>query len=173
MNKFFIIEGPDCSGKTSLAKAMCLQLNGVYWHSSGKKSLHRCMQDYHTTVLDSIEQNLDLGRVVVLDRHWPTEFVYATVLRPNLLGQYDFRVMTKRTEEMGATYIFCGDDEVQQRHRLLHTGMDHHYDAGTFAAICGEYRSLEEEFLSDRKHHYSVLEDGPSTHMRLFISDIS
>lgn len=166
--KLYIVEGPDCSGKTSLAKFIARAKGAIYWHSSGAKSLHLSMWDYHASIIDSIVVNLRNDRSVVLDRHWPSELCYGTVLRPHVMARYDFKKMLLKLVAHAPIYIFCGDEHVQERHSA-EKNMDHPYDASTFAAICQEYRRLEEEFLGD-KWHYSITEHGAD--MASFVKEL-
>src|SRR6266550_1572619 len=105
--RFIIVEGPDSSGKTTLAKFLAERTQSLYWHSSGNKILHSVMPIYHLTMLDSIEENLKMGRSVMLDRSWPSEFIYGREFRPQLVDNFPFKEFQDRISQLGGRYIFC------------------------------------------------------------------
>lgn len=160
--RLFIVEGPDCSGKTTLAKHLAVQKEAVYLHASGAKSLHEAMQDYHESLLAIAKANLAMGRNVVMDRFWPSEVVYGQALRPathTLL--YDVDKIIAMLEGHDVIYIFCDDPEVLQRH-ASQQDPDHPYDSPTFGRIVVNYLQLHQELVDEHFHVrlYSQLTDG-------------
>jgi len=84
MKRLFIIEGPDCSGKTTLAKRIAMMRNAMYIHATGSGKLFAAMLDYHLSIVKNASINLSNGHDVVLDRLWPSEYVYGQIQRPTL-----------------------------------------------------------------------------------------
>lgn len=143
--KFIIIEGPDCSGKSTLAKHAAQQLNACYIHSSGAKPLHTGMLDYHKSQLSNAAVNLEQGRNVVMDRFWPSEYCYGQVLRPHISDRiYDFVEILTLTAKLKPVYVFCDDVDVVLRHEA-NKDSSHSYSQGQFQRIVDEYRKLTEE----------------------------
>lgn len=148
MSKLLIIEGPDCSGKSTLARNLCSERKAVYLHASGAKSLHLAMQDYHLSLLAIARANLNLGHDVVMDRFWPSEYVYGQIFRPEVSNRnYDFDVIVEQTQALNPIYIFCGDQEVAQRHKEQQDP-DHPYNEKQFEMVISGYNTLKEEMVS-------------------------
>lgn len=146
MNRLFIVEGPDCSGKSTFAKHLATQRNATYIHASGAKSLHTAMQDYHKSLLSDAKVNL-LNRDVVMDRFWPSELVYGQIFRPHMSDRvYDFVEILPLVATLNPTYIFCDDPEVENRH-AKQQDQDHPYNAVQFAMVVDSYRKLTVEMM--------------------------
>lgn len=162
--RLFIIEGPDCSGKSTLARHLAAQKDAVYIHASGAKSLHSVMQDYHKSLLAIAVANLELGRNVVMDRFWPSEVVYGSILRPIEHNKYDADWFIAGLAALDTTYVFCDDSVVIDRHAEQQDS-DHPYGRGLFASIVRNYQRLTIE-LADSKspvfhvRRYNVVTDG-------------
>lgn len=145
MPKLIIIEGPDCSGKSTLAKHTAIQLNACYIHSTGAKTLHAGMHDYHKSQLQNAEVNLLQGKNVVMDRLWPSELVYGQILRPAMSDKiYDFVEILALVSTLNPVYVFCDDEDVVVRHER-NRNLDHPYSNGQFQRIVEGYRSLYTE----------------------------
>lgn len=122
--KFIIIEGPDSSGKTTLAKYVAQTLTrrakpATYFHLDYSPKLAAAIQDY----MESVHQNLlwsweHLNLNVVMDRGWPTEAVYALGLN-DTVRQVAFKAnvlrdMVKRAQPV---YIYCQCTSSLGRHQ--------------------------------------------------------
>lgn len=169
MSKLYIIEGPDCSGKTSLAKFICRVKPAAYFHASGAKSLHLAMLDYHLSIIESAKVTLEMGINVVLDRLWPSEYVYGQVLRSHVSDRvYDFQKVLVALEDLHPTYVWCCDDLIHTRHQEQ-ADPDHPYDVSEFSTIVAEYRDLAEDWgclaspicvSTQRCVNYSIIDHG-------------
>ena len=75
-----ILEGPDGCGKTTLAEFLRDNYGAHIIHSTWSKTLEPRMLNYMEETLD---QALEIAKnqLVVLDRHWLSELVYADVYR--------------------------------------------------------------------------------------------
>lgn len=118
MPKLIILEGPDCTGKTSLAKFIARRLKAMYFHAVGNKSLHLGMEAYHRNILDCVYDTMLLSELnVVLDRHWPSEVCYGDVLRPGIHHSinYPANEFFARIQQLGGRYIFCSSEKSSER----------------------------------------------------------
>jgi thymidylate kinase len=166
--QLFIIEGPDSTGKSSLAKFIALKRKAVYSHASGKKSLHFAMLDYHVNMIENANVNLSNGHDVVFDRHWPSEWCYGQVLRKHVSDRYyDFGVIDQLLRNIFPIYIFCESHESFKRHAMSHDDTDHKYQKEQYVQICGEYNMLAEKIKPFR---YSIEEHG--TDMGKFLEGV-
>lgn len=97
-----ILEGPDGSGKTTLARRLQEDFDLEYHHEGpppdDENTLH-----YYGRVLDSY-----YGRRVVIDRFALGETVYGPILRStNGLGPHGWPVFQRLAQGMGARQIIC------------------------------------------------------------------
>lgn len=108
----YIIEGPDGTGKTTLAKAIETAKEGTIFHAGQ----HRAddMARYHGKLFNTAFE-LDLAGIpVVLDRWAPSEYVYGKVFRG---GQaYDTDVLMKMVLPH-AVLIYCRNEDAAINHR--------------------------------------------------------
>lgn len=149
MKRLIIVEGPDCSGKTTLAKQIAVSLNYQYVHLSGHWSFHACMEKYHEVVTADIEWTIKNTRCgVVLDRCWISELIYAPVTRPSLVGHFDTRKFQQWIKSLGGIYILCMDSDVVRRHEL-EKDSDHPYDLETFHKVVHGYSNFMASVADD------------------------
>lgn len=142
--RIFIIEGPDCSGKTTLARAMANTLNAAYFHATFKAA-PQSQVAYELNILDNAEICRSVsGLHVVLDRHWPSEQIYGDVLRkkvtPGLNSVFSQCVF------MNVVYVFCTGD---LNRYLLNVDSDHPYTDEQYLALQYAYCKLEDSLRRD------------------------
>lgn len=95
-----ILEGPDCAGKTSLAKKLKKELgiNCKYIHldSNAKESEYICVLDpeKHPSIKHKI-----------IDRHWPSELVYGHVFRNG--PRINIDKIVNYAKKQNVIYILC------------------------------------------------------------------
>lgn len=159
--QLFIIEGSDCSGKTTLAKSICAIASCAYLHARGDKSLHLAMTAYHQSLTECAEVTLHSNCSVVLDRHWPSEVVYGTVFRKHVLDRYDLRKVVSDIEILSPTYIWCHSDKAAERQQK---DPNHPYGKSEFAQVVGEYKSLYTSMMDDKKYRGRCFEYHLETH---------
>jgi len=101
-----VLEGPDGTGKTTLAAKLVDDYNAKYIHATWSPELEKGMDKYllgniHTAIAHSKDQ------LVILDRSWISEFVYSEVFR----GGTNFPDLAEQCynllNENNAQYIFC------------------------------------------------------------------
>ena len=103
---FIVLEGPDCVGKTTLAKALMEKLghDATYLHL-----IYRFRNNiflYHLAALEQCIKNLQDGPVV-LDRWWPSEICYAAAFRGGSDFPEEARMLDRVGMRYGALYVVC------------------------------------------------------------------
>lgn len=175
-NLTLVVEGPDCTGKTTLAKYLARELKAAYFHSSARGSLKLAQYDYLRNVLDNVNNCKLLSDLpVVLDRHWPSEECYAPVLRPS--GRFVYNGNTVQVanpvptgeffaqlEKLNAVYIFClaSDPEEAIKRHEAQQDPDHPYSVQQYVKVYYNYIALARKLLQDgvKLTYYSIEQDG-------------
>jgi thymidylate kinase len=100
-----ILEGPDGSGKTSLANKFVEKYGARYLHLTYR--WRDKMPVYHLAAIQRAAKLADEGKLVVVDRWWPSEYIYSDTFRGGvrwpLYGRYMERIMLK----YAGLYVFC------------------------------------------------------------------
>lgn len=78
LHPIIVIEGPDGTGKTTLANALCERLGATYRHLTYRWPDH--MYLYHWAAIEQCLKDAERGPVI-LDRWWASELVYAAAFR--------------------------------------------------------------------------------------------
>jgi hypothetical protein len=105
MGRLIIIEGPDASGKTTLARYIANKHQSPVFHSTWTPRLASGIYDYMSNVLDNAEwclKNLN-APYYILDRGWPSETVYAPVFKRS----FTTGDLWERSKNLGAINILC------------------------------------------------------------------
>lgn len=107
-----VVEGPDCSGKSTLAQALHFRLgNYKYVHNSlfqGKHVQRNISGQISHFSDDLFHSHLDLLRLnenIIIDRHWPSELVYGHIFRNKF--EYDIKKMRRHCKIYRPIYIGC------------------------------------------------------------------
>jgi energy-coupling factor transporter ATP-binding protein EcfA2 len=104
VNQVIILEGPDGSGKTTLAKLLAHQTGGRYVHE-GPPPVDGCVLQYYA---DKLLRYLRADRPVILDRFYLGEHVYGPVSRDkDRLGKRGVRMMRRITEAYQVMEVTC------------------------------------------------------------------
>ena len=138
MKKLFVLEGPDCSGKSTLARALQKKTNGVIFHASGNKLLWPVMHEYHQSIIDNAFAVLE-HHDVIIDRLWLSELVYHRVLRPHLERRYQWELLDAQIRGKQGLYITCYPDPGIYARYEKNIDPSHPYDMETFKRICTGY----------------------------------
>lgn len=99
-----VLEGPDGSGKTTLAKALQEKLGGTYIHLTYR--FKGRMFDYHTAAIEQCLRHLQTGPVI-LDRWWASEMVYARAFRGKTEFDMGGRMLDRVGLKHGVQYVLC------------------------------------------------------------------
>jgi thymidylate kinase len=159
MKNLIIVEGPDCSGKSTLAKYLVHRLGGVYWHASGHRHLHGGMGAYHANIIENIEWNLRHNpqcAPIILDRSWISEYVYANIFRPAYRGLFPYEAVRERIKILGGIYIICDHEKILELHDK-ERNPEHAYTNADFWRVVQDYRMFWKEHRDDDDYaHYDM-----------------
>jgi len=86
------IDGPDCTGKTTLANYFVEKYGALYIHGEGRWFGN--MHAYHTALLRRAVQAAGT-RLVVIDRLWMSEICYADIYRGGTEWEYSARLLDR------------------------------------------------------------------------------
>ena len=133
-----IIEGPDGSGKTTLANTLSKQTGYPVIHRSQPKT-----EEEKAEMLQGYIDTIKAGRNAIFDRCWYSEMVYGPVMRDASVITYPAmyeleRMLAKR----GALIIHCKDDPDILWHRATRRGEDYIKDYGIHVDICKSFDAL-------------------------------
>jgi len=139
--RLIIVEGPDNCGKSTLAREMAKRIGCAYWRLTSGPGLceHEAMALYQRNALDNAKVNIQNGMTVIMDRHWPSDVVYGTVLRGR--PSVDARVMEQLCEELDTIYIHCYRNNAVREHAKA-KDPDHPYEDEDYVKIISGYDKL-------------------------------
>ena len=103
-----ILEGSDCTGKSTLARELLRQNGGqgVILHQ-GYRWKSR-MPTYHLAAVHRAVKLQAAGALVVIDRLWLSEYIYAEVFRGGVSPWRGYGAQLQRVlDRYGAVYVFC------------------------------------------------------------------
>lgn len=147
--KFFILEGPDRSGKSTLARFIAQHLNirtnVVEFHMDFNKKLASAMFEYQTSVLNNLIRNFEQHHCsIVLDRCWISNYVYGLALDNQEV--HDWTHLRATLLNLGAVYIMCDCESAFDR-QIKQPDPQHPYDEVEFREIITLYRTAPHDLL--------------------------
>lgn len=104
MQGIVIVEGCDGTGKTTLAKYLCERFDGHYIHNTYRWPTK--MPLYHTAALHRAIK-LSQEKLVVIDRLWMSEAIYAAVYRNGSPWPQMGRMIDRIVMKHAGVYIMC------------------------------------------------------------------
>lgn len=110
MNKIFVVEGADGTGKSTLAAKLSERLKASLLHCSYYEDLN--VQGFHNTVID-VADLLAVYQPVVIDRWAVSEEIYGRVFRGG--SSYNTKELVDEWKGF-ITWIYCRNDNVVQNH---------------------------------------------------------
>jgi len=106
----YILEGPDGVGKTTLAnKIKKIYGKEVYYLHL---RVHKNMKLWHTASARLAIKKQAQDRLVIIDRHWPSEQCYSYIFRKG--PSYDPTHLYYELKQLGAKYIWCLPSDLKQ-----------------------------------------------------------
>lgn len=133
-----LLEGADCSGKTTLAEAFAVHLRNkcVYLHNGPKENtLKHYMQQLDQAKLLSAQ-----GKVVVIDRQWISEQIYGIICRQETLDP-EGRALTLNHYNFVYT-IMCVRLDLAKHQAQFHSSTREEYERVKFDSIALAYHDL-------------------------------
>ena len=101
-----VIEGPDCSGKTTLAKHLINRYDAHYIHCTWSPEIDEELDTYFENVL-SEARSISQDKLVIIDRMWLSELVYSKVFRdPNKWSDL-CSIMRDSLSKLKAINVLC------------------------------------------------------------------
>lgn len=156
MTGIIVLDGPDCCGKTTLAKTLITKYGAKYVHATYR--FGNTMFAYHTAVLRKAVK-LSASHLVVVDRLWPSEVVYGNVFRKGLAygkepstespWSHGWSMFDAVLRKHAAIYVFClpNDVTVASARHAKHKDPAHPYEDERYKEVCNRYLQLH-SFLS-------------------------
>lgn len=133
-----IIEGPDGSGKTTLANQLSRQ--------TGYKIIHRTRpktEEDKAIMMDEYLQAIRSMENMIFDRCWYSEMVYGPVMRgASVISYSQMYDLERQLAEVGAMIIYCTDAKQVLWARCQERGEDYIVDRTTFDSICDGFDAL-------------------------------
>ena len=136
-----LADGPDSSGKSTLARELIKQAGGgVILHQS-KRFLDR-MWVYHTAVLRKAIE-LSQTQLVVIDRLWMSETIYSKVYRGGTRWPHEGRFMDRVLLKHAAIQVICSDEPkvVEERHQKTRKVRHEDFDS-RMGEVAGHFNQL-------------------------------
>lgn len=133
-----IIEGPDGSGKTTLANYLSESMGFPIVHRSTPKT-----QEEKDTMMKSYEDDIASGKNIIWDRCFYSEMVYGPIKRDqsyiDLMGMLSLEI---KLQSVGAMIVYCTDDTLKLWERCKARGETYVKDIDELAAIVDGYDKL-------------------------------
>lgn len=140
-----VLDGADCSGKTTLARHLVERYGAKYIHSTVRKNVWK----WHLGAL-RLAHRYSPHQLVVLDRHWLSEMIYGSVYRNQPAYDLGARCFDRALQALGCLTILCSPLD-QQKQLKRHAEMK---------------ETRKEHFTSIQKvtARYADLRDGNLAH---------
>lgn len=156
-----VLDGADVAGKTTLAGALTEKYGGHYIHATYK--FKKCMDLYHLAIIrKAIKLIEEDGKMVVVDRWWPSEMIYGDVYRAGArVSNAGLRILHRLGLRHGVSYVICYRDRdcVMPAFLKAHSERAEMYAADErMLQVHDGYQALYESIQGQqsRWHHYNV-----------------
>ena len=135
-----IIDGADCTGKTTLARSICEALGAQYLHCSFDKRWN--MEEYHRLMLHTAGKLEQIANVpVVMDRWALSEHAYGNAYRDG--PAYDtLTLMQEAVDAYSPTFIYCRTDHAAATHAYMRDNRKEMFDE--ISSVIAEYDKIIE-----------------------------
>ena len=107
--RIIIFEGPDGVGKTTLINHIRKEFNDSYYMHL---RVHKDMKLWHTASARLAIKKKHEGKLVLIDRHWPSEQCYSYIYREG--PSYDPTEIVKKLRQEGALYVWCLPEDINR-----------------------------------------------------------
>lgn len=101
-----VLEGTDCSGKSTLAKEICKQFGGSIIHHTWNEELEK---NYDKYMFNSFIEIIGRSKheLVIVDRAWISEYLYAKVYRNGTKWHGIQQMLSGALKNNNALNIYC------------------------------------------------------------------
>lgn len=151
-----LIEGPDACGKSYLQKFFVDKYGAIPIHLTYPPPGDIPVWDYHTReMIRAIE--LSDNNLVVVDRHWISELIYAKVFRNGSPWPYMGRMMDRVWRKHGTIYIMCLplDVDITIRRHRDNINKNHPYTDDKFREVVNGYLIFYDNGFDVREDVYA------------------
>lgn len=111
MKGIVILEGADASGKSTLAKKLLSVYKGTYLHATYR--FKNKMPIYHAALLRKALK-LSKTQLVIIDRLFISEYIYAKVFRNGTPWPEAFKMFNNFCREMNIPIVLCVPDTIER-----------------------------------------------------------
>lgn len=133
-----IIEGPDGSGKTTLAQQLSRQTGYPIVHRSQPKT-----EEEKKLMMGEYLQSIKNGKNVIFDRCWYSEMAYGPVMRDDSVITYpQMYELERQLAKAGALIIYCTGQEPALWMRCTRRGEEYITCRDNFKAIYKNYEDI-------------------------------
>ena len=133
-----IIEGPDGSGKTTLAKQLSQQTGWSIVHRSQPKS-----EEEKAQMMQGYIDALKMGKNMIFDRCWYSEMAYGPTMRDESVISYpQMYALEALAAKHGALIIYCTDKPDTLWRRCQKRGEDYIIHKADFIDICEAFEEI-------------------------------
>ena len=143
-----IIEGPDGSGKTTLAEKLSKQTKYPIIHMSKPETAEELK-----LMKGEYLQTIRSGKNMIFDRCWYSEMVYGPIMREGSAISYqDMYELEEQLAKAGAIIIYATGPKAALWQRCTKRGEDYVTSRDDFNAICEDF-----DRLMSIPHHIPVV----------------
>lgn len=139
-----ILEGPDGSGKTTLAKELIDQ--GCHYQHMTYRWPNKMVQYQTACFMHNLKKALDTNTPVVIDRWWISDMIYAKVFRGGSPWPHYGRMLDRMLLSYGGIYVMCQPgtpEEYKVRFKKLADERKEMYtDINKMAEVYDDYTDL-------------------------------
>lgn len=111
MKGIIILEGQDASGKTTLANYLLKKYKGTYIHATYR--FKNKMPIYHAALLRRALK-LSKNQLVIIDRLFISEYIYAKVFRGGTPWPEAFKMFNSFCRELNIPIVLCVPETIER-----------------------------------------------------------
>lgn len=136
MKGLILLDGPDCAGKTTLAKKIkeVAERGGhkAVIHHLGKPVEGECWKEHSEALIKYITEAFVFNTVVIADRHFMSESIYGVIYRAASEYPYSMRFVDMLLERIRAVRVICCPpvEQVVKIHSEMKKVRYEEYDSG-------------------------------------------
>jgi thymidylate kinase len=100
-----VLDGPDGTGKTTLAKELVRKYDARYIHLTYRWKNN--MFEYNVAAVDYAARLAEQGHLVIIDRLWMSDNIYDTVFRGRVISPHLGRYVERLILKYSGIYVIC------------------------------------------------------------------